>query len=241
MLLDKADELAKHFGIELRRPSYSILERYQVTDVKALGQPGMLNLLRLMMAFDALRSAYRWMELTEQESDPVYKSDVLLASITMSGWAWEAVKLLREGKKKGWLDRGMLKGLALRRQFDQLTKKPSAKPLAMLERIRNECFGHFDKRLATTFLEHYRDGKDLPPFFETTAGGRASKSRYPWSFVAFARHFSPDLHGKREALRRMAQVTDSTKSVLGLIYGFIEEVVKAEHLDLEPVETTSGK
>ena len=217
--LDVADKLATFFNIECTGVQQCQAERYRVTDLSICQNPDTANLLHLMDAFEALRSAYRWMFNTARDSDPIAGSDRIMAVISSAGWAWGAKELLGRGRKKGWLTTSLLPNNKHRRVFAEVTSKRLSPRLKAIEEIRNKCFGHFDPRIAQAFLA--RPEEEIPPFLETTGRGKLLKTRYPWSAFAVAGFFCPTPFQDSEVRKLLREVNNTVRDIMLLLGAFI--------------------
>lgn len=194
-------------------------ERFQVEDPRALlAKVETTNLIRLMMALDAMRSVYRWIEHAHKTIEETGSSDLLMALVTASGWSWETVKLLREGKKDGWLRANMIDpNSECRRLWNEISDYKNSERLKRIMLVRHHCFGHFDKSVAEGFRTSQLSEIEILPFLETTGHGKFLLTRYPWAYAASAAYWLMSPYDDGEARRRIRETCDLVLEITGLV------------------------
>lgn len=176
-----------------------------------------------------MRSAIRWMDNLLSGDTPTARSDLLTSFITLCGWAWQTVVLLRHGKKKGWLNREQVAGDdALEAVWDEVLVGKGSDRLKLVEKIRNKCFGHFDVYGANQFIERHRNGQDLPPFFETANSGKSLQSVYPWGYEAQGAHFCSHPYDEQELRVRVGETRKLAFAITDLLAHCLGKVLPRE-------------
>lgn len=233
--LDMADRLASHFGIECIAPqSVPVPRRFQATDLTNRGDCRLVRLVHLMMAFDALRTGYRWMRAAHADARPIARSDLLLSLIVCAGWTWETRTLLMKGKDKGELPLSLLSDEPHRRFFVEITARQPSIKLRRIKKIRDRSFGHFDDRLARSFLD--RPDDEIPPFLETTGDGKLLETRYPWAAAAISGDLYPTPFTVSTAKQYIEEVSDTIQETFHLVGALISALAKEIGLSFTPVD-----
>lgn len=208
--LDNADALARQFGIySVQSPAKTHRRAALATEKDITRIPVLSYLLRLMMAIDAMKSAFRsWNRMYADESD-VAKTDQLMCTVTMMGWAGEAIRLLQEGVKQNYLNREML-GAVHQALWDKIFAKPAPNEIKRIQRARDKYFAHWDESIAKTALKRIAQDGNALPFLEFGADGSFQSTRCPWVSEAIAGDMvggNPDVAAIRKAIQETSEVT----------------------------------
>jgi len=185
--LDMADRLAEHLGVVPRRSNREIGRRAMLAhgaDLNAIAI--MPYLLRLTMAIDAIRSAFRWFKLLTPDDSKIADTDRLVCVVTMMGWAGETVKLIQEGSSKKWINSSVRSRLdhSLQPLWDMVVADHRPEIITKLFRARDKYFAHWDPDIATACIRRLSAEPKPVPFVEWDKTGRFGSSRFPWVYEA---------------------------------------------------------
>lgn len=223
-----------------------MIESYRISEPGFLSRPEASHKVELMIALDSLRSVLRWYENTVSGKDtPESKFDQLMALVCLCGWGCAAIETLQRGKKKKWLSHKLFvhpqECLLL---WEEITDSKKSERLKLVYKMRNSCFGHFDTRLATKFIDRNR-GKpvdEIPPVLETSDQGKFLKTVYPWAYAALAIPLYPEPFDYDEARRRIGEVVDLVVELVSLLHSTLNSFADSVNLQTRQVnESWFGK
>jgi hypothetical protein len=185
--LDLADRLAEHFGIVPKRSHEEIARRAMLICQGDLNTIRVLPyILRLMMAIDAARSAFRWFEALLPDDSKIADTDRLLCTVTMMGWAGETVRLIQEGISKKLINSSVRNRLdrSLQPSWDLIVADPRPEIITKLRRARDKYFAHWDEGIATACIRRLAAEPKPVAFVEWNKTGRFGNTRFPWVYEA---------------------------------------------------------
>lgn len=191
------------------------------------------DLLRLMASLDALRASFRWFKTIKKDNTPLGMQDQLFAMVMMMGWTAEAIFLIREGKKNGWLTESLLHGkpecLSL---WKEIHASPLGPEIKKIFRARDKYFAHPDRQIQEEFLKSLSNEKYPVSFVETPDDGKFLNTRCPMVYEAIAGDilkakpgdtYNPDkVEQWKDLIKNMNRiVTGTTRLVAELGVGFL--------------------
>lgn len=148
--------------------------------------------IQLMMSRNAVVAAMRWHDmLTEHDTETPIEG--LASFVTISGLCGETIRCLLVGQRKGLLRQEMLHGDAeLSATWDAIVQSNRPAPVGLLLTIRDNCFGHFDERVAKNFLRKIESTPDRFSFVQTSSLEDPSykNSWYQWGALAIINHLN---------------------------------------------------
>ncbi len=155
-------------------------------------RPALELAIQLMLHRDACNSAMYWHELLAN-SDRENPVDSMAILCTIGGWCGEAVVDIQEGHQAGLVDREMLNEHLddfpeCQETWDAVMRKPAPKEIRLLHKIRGECFGHWDPKVARGFLALIENRPSRFSFIETSDHGTFRNTWYQWGGLAIANH-----------------------------------------------------
>src|SRR3972149_6967364 len=114
------------------------------TDVRSA--PALRFALKLMMAADAMKSAFSWIERLDHDTEtPMVRTQRLYALVSGAGWAGETIRCIKDGVAEGWIEASMVEAqVHLAALFDDCLANEAPQRIKKLHMIRGECFGHWD-------------------------------------------------------------------------------------------------
>lgn len=201
------------------------------------------HLLRLLMSIDAMRAARRWSLSLADDDSNLGKHDTLFATVTMMGWAYEALCTIRKGNNDRWLNRHLIAGdQELEAIWDKLVpKQASGSLLDKFATIRNQCAFHWDPGAPERCLSRLAKEKDEVAFVESDSGGDYLRTRYPIVYDAIAATIvdaKPGDANKATIRDEWAPLLREVGSIIGqvskLASALASEMLKALPLKLEP-------
>jgi uncharacterized protein (DUF433 family) len=188
--------------------------------------PNLNFMLQLMACLESVKSALRWLQQTEDENSVVRELDHVTARFAGIGWCFEAFELLREGNRKGIINRTMLGNQeALLALLDRIAAKKSDDIITRVRDIRNKYFGHFDLKVMQKFIAFQQKIGAPEPFFLRDAEGTALGSRFTWPMAAFMLDFLGDLNdpqGEQEVDRKVEELYDICSQTANLLQALLD-------------------
>ena len=153
-------------------------------NVDIAGLPILPYMICLMQAVDCVRSAFRWLMSLEHDDSHEGRCDRINAVVTCCGWAYESIKVIRHGKRAGYITRIMLgDNKELLRCWDDCIEDErlsNSRVAKNIERVRHHCFGHWDEGEARAFVQTRPETFKNEPFAETRKDGHFLHTCYPW-------------------------------------------------------------
>lgn len=214
-------------------------------DSKIFDRPHTNYMLRLMTAFEVLRSGYRWIKKSEGDESPAQRSEDLVAVLAVCGWIHETVKLIEQGRKgrpgeNPPIYKGMVENDERLCQLWDEMKQKSSRRLKSVRRIRNEHIFHFGARGPKSICNLVRKTEsDRIPMVESDGTSGLLETMYPPAYVCLGSAFidgeididNPALI-RQEIRETISLITDLMSLVQALLGGVWTDV----GLKLVPLE-----
>ena len=223
---------------------YVIREGTDINKVRNLSY-----LVRLMGALGAMEAGYRWYRSFNRNRSSIANADRLMAAISTAGWAGETIHLLKVGAglvkdydgvrvEPPYLQRGMLIGNepVLKIWDDCMCEKPPTE-IGWLRTIRDKCFAHWDKEVATRFISNIPEGYSDPIMIETPTDENQTERCYPFAIAALTTYVfdttSPEEMKERNCVKRLGEAIGK---VIALAHTLLRQILKESGLELNRIE-----
>lgn len=134
--------------------------------------------LRLQMCVEMMRSAFRLHRITQKDTADTAKTDHVVLTVCMIGWAGEGIQVFQEGVRQGKISEKMFSDndkLLATFRWVQDTKSPEAD---RMRRTRDKYFAHWDKDMIADFLKSEVVKSSDGVVFQSETGGKVD-SRSP--------------------------------------------------------------
>jgi len=166
--------------------------RFNSTADLSAHRPALWFAIQLMMSRNAVVAALRWHGiLVEHGSENPIEG--IACVVTISGLCGETIRCLRDGMRRQLLLRRMVDHDAeLAETWDAISPGPPPKPVDLLLTARDNCFGHFDERVAKRFLKVVESAPARFSFVQTSSEEDPTykNSWYQWGSLAIVHHLN---------------------------------------------------
>ena len=220
-----------------------------LTNPDVLGDPNAIApraayMLRLMTAYDVLRSGRLWVTREKDSANPAENTEQLVGILAIAGWMWEMRNVLITGASRNppVVTKRMCQGnQELEKTWKDLNlsrEKEGEKELLTPEwhtvkRIRNKHVFHFDKTGTSRAMRYIlKKGVNEFPFVETGSSHAKAQTRYPWAYVALGASFSNAAIDDANLKRGIEHVNSLIDSFLKLLDKILQEFWREMGLNL---------